>query len=125
MNVKWFTNEKEKVATIYETNITFNTVAANYFKTAYSTLIGYNLEEDCLLIKPVSKDEVGTRNLSEDDLHPMSIKPSYGRINGKNIIKKLCYYHPIDFNSQKSHRFECEWNNEENLLVVYLKREVQ
>ena len=86
MNVEWFTNEKEKIATIYETNITFNTVAATYFKNAYSTLIGYDLEEQCLLIKPISKDEVAIRNLSEDDLHPISIKPSYGRINGKSII---------------------------------------
>ena len=87
-------------------------------------MIGYNLEEDCLLIKPVSKDEVGTRNLSEDDLHPMSIKPSYGRINGKNIIKKLCQYFPIDFTINKSHRYTCEWNREENLLKVHLLREV-
>ena len=46
MNVEWFTNEKDKIATIYETNITFNTVAANYFKNAYSTLIGFDIEEN-------------------------------------------------------------------------------
>ena len=125
MNVEWFTNEKEKVATIYETNITFNTVAANYFKNAYSTIIGFDIEEQCLLIKPVSKEEINMRNLSEDDLHPMSIKPSYGRINGKSIIKKLCYYYPIDFSETKSHRYVCEWINSENLLKINLKREVK
>lgn len=125
MNVEWFTNEKEKIATIYETNITFNTVAANYFKNAYSTLIGFDMEERCLLIKPISKEEAVVRNLSEDDLHPMSIKPSYGRINGKSIIKKLCYYYPIDFSETKSHRYMCEWNNSESLLKIDLKREVK
>ena len=125
MNVEWFTNEKEKIATIYETNITFNTVAATYFKNAYSTLIGYDLEEQCLLIKPISKDEVAIRNLSEDDLHPISIKPSYGRINGKSIIKKLTCFYPIDFSISKSHRFLCEWINSENLLKIYLEREVK
>ena len=125
MNVEWFTNEKEKIATIYETNITFNTVAANYFKSAYSTLIGFDIEEKCLLIKPVSKEEVNIRNLSEDSLHAMSIKPSYGRINGKSLIKKLCYYFPIDFNEVKAHRYYCVWNPMENLLEIDLKREVK
>ncbi len=125
MNIEWFTNEKDKIATIYETNITFNTVAASYFKNSYSTLIGYNVDENCLLIKPISKEEANNRNLSDDDLHPMSIKPSYGRINGKNIVKKLCYYFPIDFTSQKSHRYACEWNHEEKLLKIDLKREVK
>lgn len=124
MKVEWFTKEKEKVATIYETNITFNTVAAHYFKDAYSTLIGFDLEENCLLIKPISKEEANIRNLSSDDLHPMSIKPSYGRINGKSIIKKLCYYFPIDFSVIKSHRYMCEWNSEESLLKINLMREV-
>lgn len=125
MNVEWFTNEKEKIATIYETNITFNTVAANYFKSAYSTIVGFNIEETRLLIKPVTKEEVNIRNLSEDSLHPMSIKPSYGRINGKSLIKKLCYYFPIDFTEQKAHRYFCEWNPTENLLEIDLKREVK
>lgn len=125
MNVEWFTNEKEKIATIYETNITFNTVAANYFKNTYSTLIGFDLEENCLLVKPISKEEASIRNLSDDSLHAMSIKPSYGRINGKGLIKKLCYYFPIDFELSKAHRYMCEWNSTENLLKIYLKREVK
>lgn len=125
MNVEWFTNEKEKIATIYETNITFNTVAANHFLDVYATIIGFDTEENTLLVKPISKEEATTRNLSAMDIHPISIKPSYGRINGKNIIKKLCRYYPIDFSSSKSHRYICEWNNNENLLKVFLTREVK
>lgn len=124
MNVEWFTNEKEKVATIYETNITFNTVAANHFKDSYSTLVGFDIENKVLLIKPITKDEARTRNLSEDEIHTMSIKPSYGRINGKNIVKKLCLYFPIDFTTSKSHKYMCEWSHEDNLLKVHLLREV-
>ena len=124
MKIEWFTNEKEKIATIYETNITFNTVAARYFENAYSTIIGFDLEEKCLLIKPVSKEEVNIRNLSLDDLHTMSIKKSYGRINGKGIIKKLCYYFPIDFSVSNAHKYVCEWNYEEKLLKIDLNKEV-
>jgi hypothetical protein len=125
MNVEWFTKEKEKIATIYSTNITLNTVAANYFTDAFSTIIGFDTEETALLIKPISLDEARNRNLSNDDMHAISIKPSYGRINGKAIIKRLAYYFPIDFSTTKSHRYICEWNNEEKLLKIHLTREVK
>lgn len=125
MNVEWFTKSKELIATIYDNNITFNTVATNYFKDTYSTIIGYNLDEKILLIKPISKEEADTRNLSNEDLHPMSIKPSYGRISGKNLIKKLTNYYPLDFVNNKSYRYMCEWCHEEKLLKIYLTKEVK
>lgn len=125
MSVEWFTNEKEKYATIYESSITLNTVAANYFKNTYSTIIGFDKENNNLLIKPISKEEVDVRNISSDDLHSISIKPSFGRITGKNIIKKLILFFPIDFKNSKSHKYICEWSNEEKLLKILLEREIK
>ena len=125
MSVEWFTNEKEKYATIYESSITLNTVAANYFKNTYSTIIGFDKENNNLLIKPISKEEVDVRNISSDDLHSISIKPCFGRITGKNIIKKLILYFPIDFKNSKSHKYICEWSNEEKLLKILLEREIK
>lgn len=125
MSVEWFTNEKEKYATIYESSITLNTVAANYFKNTYSTVIGFDKENNNLLIKPISKEEVDVRNISSDDLHSISIKPSFGRITGKSIIKKLILYFPIDFKNSKSHKYICEWSNEEKLLKILLEREIK
>lgn len=125
MNVEWFSNDKQKIATINDNNITLNTVAANYFKDIYSTLIGFDIESNILLIKPITKDEVTTRNILPSDLHTISIKPSYGRINGKSIIKKLCTYFPIDFSVKKAYRYICEWSNEEKLLKIYLTKEVK
>lgn len=125
MSVEWFTNEKEKYATIYESSITLNTVAANYFKNTYSTIIGFDKENNNLLIKPISKEEVDVRNISSDDLHSISVKPSFGRITGKNIIKKLILFFPIDFKNSKSHKYICEWSNEEKLLKILLEREIK
>lgn len=125
MNVEWFTNSKEMIATIHDNNITFNTVATNYFKDIYSTIIGYNIDENILLIKPVTKDEVDSKNIASEDLHNVSVKPSYGRINGKSIIKKICNYYPIDFTKNKAYRYLCEWCHEEKLLKIYLTKEVK
>lgn len=125
MNVEWFLNKKEMIATIYETNITFNTSAANHFKDSFSTIVGFDVKNNYLLVKPVTKKEVDDRNLRDDELHPMSIKPSYGRINGKQLIKTLCYYYPIDFNNKKAHKYYCNWSTDENLLKIFLEREVE
>ena len=62
MSINWFTNDKQKIATIYETNITLNTAAATYFKNAYSTLIGFDSSKNTLLIKPISKEEATIKN---------------------------------------------------------------
>lgn len=124
MSINWFTNDKQKIATIYETNITLNTAAATYFKNAYSTLIGFDSSKNTLLIKPISKEEATIKNYSSDELHAISIKPSYGRINGKAIVTKLKLFFPLDFSTFKAHKFTAEWSIEENLLKIFLEKEV-
>lgn len=124
MSVNWFTNEKQKIATIYETNITLNTAAATYFKNAYSTLIGFDSKNNSLLIKPISKEEAAIKNYTSDDLHAISLKPSYGRINGKSVVSKLRQLFPIDFTKNKSHKYLGEWSLEENILKIYLEKEI-
>ena len=42
MEIQWFSKNLQGVVTIYETNITLNTVASSYFKNAFATLIGFN-----------------------------------------------------------------------------------
>lgn len=124
MSINWFTNDKQKIATIYETNITLNTAAATYFKNAYSTLIGFDSSKNTLLIKPITKEEAAIKNYSSDELHAISIKPSYGRINGKAIVTKLKLFFPLDFSILKAHKFAAEWSIEENLLRIFLEKEV-
>lgn len=124
MNVEWFTKSPKGVATIYSSNITLNTTAANNFKTAYSTIIGFNSDEKTLLIKSVTKEDLSMGLYKNLDIHNISIKPSYGRIAGKNIISRLCEYFPLEFENNSLNKFECEWINEEKTLKVYLERRV-
>ncbi len=122
MEIQWFSKNIYGLVTIYETNITLNTVAAGHFENTYSTLIGFNKKDNTLIIKSLNKEEA--QNYSENDLHPISIKPSYGRINGKNIIKNICSFFSLDFTTKNFHKFKCEWDASNKYLKVFFKEEI-
>lgn len=121
MGIQWLSNSSRGSVTIYETNITLNTVASMNFKNAYTTVIGFDESDYTLLIKPLSKEEASSGTYLPDNLHPISIKPSYGRINGKSIVKSLCGLFPLDFSSGNLNKFSCEWIASKKHLKVYLK----
>lgn len=125
MDIQWFSKNLQGIASIYETNITLNTVAASYFENSYSTRIGFDKSSNTLIIKSITKSEAEESGYKESDLHPISIKPSYGRINGKNIINNLCRLFPLDFNIKPIHKFYCEWDASKKYLKIYLDEEVK
>lgn len=124
MNVEWFTKSPKGVTTIYSSYITLNTVAAKNFLNCYGTIIGFNCNEKTLLIKAITKEELSMGLYNNLDIHPIAIKPSYGRITGRSIINKLCEYYPINFKDNELNKFECEWINEEKTLRVFLERRI-
>lgn len=122
MDIQWFSKSPKGVATIYESNITLNTVATNHFKNAYGILIGFAADLKLLLVKSISKEDLSLGLYQDLDIHTISIKPSYGRITGKSIIKKLCELYPIDFTNSSLNKYECEWSPEDKTLKIYLER---
>ena len=125
MAIQWFSKTLKGSISIYETNITINTVAAANFKNAYSTLVGMDVDKKSLVIKAISKEEVDMGLYKDSELHPIAIKPSYGRISGKNIIKNICEFVPFDFKKQQYYKFLTNWNKEQKMLVVDLTKEVK
>ena len=124
MEITWFSNSMDGFVTIYETNITLNKVAANNFINTYATLIGFNGEDTTLIIKSLSKEEAQNGFYKENDLHPISVKKTYGRVNGKNIIRNISHHFPLDFSSKNSHKFKCEWDQLTHSLIIFLKEEI-
>ena len=92
MDIQWFSKKTQGIVTIYETNLTLNTVASALFENTYAVLVGYDKTNNTLLIKSLSKEEVKQSNYRDHELHKISIKPSYGRINGKSIVDNICTF---------------------------------
>lgn len=124
MEIKWLSNSMDGFVTIYETNITLNKVAANHFTNTYATLIGFNGDDSTLIIKSLSKEEAQNGFYKENNLHSISVKKTYGRINGKNIIKNISNYFPLNFSTKNSHKFKCEWDQLTHSLIIFLKEEI-
>lgn len=125
MEIQWFSNSFKGVVTLYETNITLNTVAASNFENAYATMIGYSKKDNSLIIKYLNKEEATSGVYNKNDLHTISIKPSYGRINGKNIIRGIATFFPLDFSRKNMYKFYSTWDVASKSLIVDLSAEVK
>ena len=125
MEIQWLSNSFKGVVTLYETNITLNTVAASNFEKAYATMIGYSKKDNALIIKYLNKEEATSGVYNKNDLHTISIKPSYGRINGKNIIRSIATFYPLDFSKKNMYKFNSTWDVASKSLIVDLNTEVK
>ena len=125
MEIQWLSNSFKGVVTLYETNITLNTVAASNFENAYATMIGYSKKDNSLIIKYLNKEEATSGVYNKNDLHTISIKPSYGRINGKNIIRSIATFYPLDFSKKNMYKFNSIWDVASKSLIVDLNTEVK
>ena len=124
MEIQWLSNSFKGIVSLYETNITLNTVAASNFENTYATMIGYSKKDNSLIIKSLNKEEATSGDYNKNDLHTISIKPSYGRINGKNIIRSIATFYPLDFSKKSMYKFNCTWDVASKSLIVDLNKEV-
>ena len=125
MDILWFSNNTDSVVTIYETNLTLNTVASTHFQNSYLTLVGFNKKDNTLIIKSLNKEEAQSGAYKDCELHPISIKKSYGRINGKNIIRNIQKFFPLNFQEKNLFKFKSSWDEEAKNLIIYMGEEIK
>ena len=122
MKIKWITKDDSLGAvTIYENNIRLSKKAADYFLDAYAIAIGVDLDDNKIIIKKVNKDEAESMGIDKSRLYKINIKPSYGRITGKQIIDELKSMYDFDFSKQLAYKFSAKWNTGEKMLIVDVK----
>lgn len=122
MKIKWITKDDSLGAvTIYENNIRLNKKASDYFLDAYAIAIGVDLDDNKIIIKKVNKDEAESMGIDKSRLYKINIKPSYGRITGKQIIDELKSMYDFDFSKQLAYKFSAKWNTGERMLIVDVK----
>lgn len=122
MNIAWIIKEKTSSAvTLYNNNITLSKQAASFFENSYGIAVGFDIENKVLVLKKVTKEEVLKKEIDEDDVYELTIKPSFGRINSKKLIVELSNYLDFDFSKQLSYKFSAKWNNGLKMLIVDTK----
>ena len=125
MEIKWLSKKNKDTVTIYETNLTLNTNASNHFKDSVCAAVGYTEDNDQLIIKSLNDEDIKSGEYDEDNFHQITIKASYGRINGTDLIKNLTSFHKLDFKTKANHKFKGFWDNASKSLIIDLKEEIE
>ena len=112
MKIQWFEQEVNSSAvTIYDNNVTLSKQASNYLSDAYGIQVGFDVENQTLILKKVTKDDVNKQYVNPNQLYTLTIKQSFGRINSKKLILELQKYVNLDFTHQKSYKYNARYNN--------------
>ena len=119
--VKWF-DVKERIGTasLYSNNITLSTTAMYPLDYAYRVLVGLQ-EDGNVVIKPISKNEVESKEYDEDRLLKLERHKSFARISSSILMRQISAEANLEL-SKSAIRYETYWDDNENLLVINLKK---
>lgn len=121
MNFVWAKNEVASYSvTLYASNITLNKAACAPFEQVRYVLIGYDLDNRQLAIKPVSKEEIDLGLYPKTNLHKLSLGKSYGRISNKSFMKNLQDLFELNYEKDKGLKLDAIFDKEQNMLIVQL-----
>jgi hypothetical protein len=124
MAIQWFSRkENELIATIYDSNITLNKVASDYFKAAYSVMLGFDEANRHILVRPLDKASTKLGHIPEDQRNPISVWQSSARIANKAFISNISSQTGLQFKKSKAHKFIAGWDNNQKVLRINLNEE--
>ena len=126
MSIQWFSKkESNQVATIYDSNITLNKIASDYFNKAYEVMLGFDEPQQEVVIKPLDKETVQLGHIPSDQRSPISVWESSARIANKAFIKQLSQQTGLQFKKSKAHKFYSEWDEAMRVLRIKLQEEIK
>lgn len=121
MNFEWSTNDiSKKTVTIYNSNLTLNKAACQYFENVQFVLLGLDREKNLLGIKPIDKEQLDANIYQEEQLHRISIGKSYGRISNKNFITNLMKEYNLETNESQGIKYTATFDVIHQILLVNL-----
>ena len=123
MSFVWASKKpKEGVATLYESNITLNKSASSHFDHAYSVLLGLDVNDKKVAVKPVSKDESQVGGIPAEKRHKITVKPSYARVCNKKFMREIAELVNIDLTDNNSFKFKTNWSQDDSALIIDLNQ---
>ena len=119
MSIQWIMiNDEQLTVTLYDTNITLNKVSSSYFEDAFKVLVGLDLDNKLIAIKHLNKAEAQRGNIDKNHLMDIRIRPSYGRISSKKLMREIQKAFNLDF--KKHLKYKAKWDLNEKLLKIDL-----
>lgn len=123
--IQWFSkNEKTAIATISSTNITINKPGMEMISSTYACMLGLDCDDGKIAIQPISKDEYDNRQFPLECMFVLSGGKTYTRISSTDFVSRVGAFLHYDF-KQKPKKFNCFFDQHENLLIIDLKKEIE
>lgn len=125
MSIEWI-NPKEinGTVTFYDSNITLNKTASEFFNDAYKVLVGIDRVHKHVVIKHINKEEALRGDIIKSNLLDISIKASYGRINSKKVVNEIADSFNLNFKNTNNYKFKAIWKSSDRILEIDLNEEV-
>ncbi len=125
MSIEWI-NPKEihGTVTFYDSNITLNKTASEFFNDAYKVLVGIDRVHKHVVIKHINKEEALRGDIIKSNLLDISIKASYGRINSKKVVNEIADSFNFNFKNTNNYKFKAIWKSSDRMLEIDLNEEV-
>ncbi len=123
MSFVWASKKpNEGVATLYESNITFNKSASTHFEKAFNVLLGIDYDTKRVAVKPLSKQEYERGAIPEEKRHKIVVRPTYARVCNKKFMTEIAKLAALNLNDNQAYKFKTSWNKDEKALIIDLNR---
>lgn len=119
MAFEWSTNDIATMTlTIYETNLTLNKAASEYFKDVNYVLLGIDEDNKKIGIKPITKQEIDDEIYPKTQLHRISLGKSYARISNKSFVYDLCQKFGLDFSQNQCYKYRVQYDVIHSIMIA-------
>lgn len=115
-------NNFAMIITVYPTNITLNTAAANHFKDYRWCMIGFDFKAKQMAIKGISKDSINKGLIPLENLHKISVGKGYARISNKTVIQQIA---KIVNDESVNKKYGAYYDDNKDMLIVNLSDSVK
>lgn len=117
MGIHWFeARERVGQASLTESYITLNSVAALPFRYAYKVQVGVD-EKKNVMVAFLSKERVLRGDLDEYALENISVKKSYARVCSRELMKEIARETGLSLDATAI-SFETSWDDVKNILTI-------
>ena len=117
MGIHWFeARERVGQASLTESYITLNSVAALPFRYAYQVQVGVD-EKKNVMVAFLSKERVLRGDLDEYALENISVKKSYARVCSRELMKEIARETGLSLDATAI-SFETSWDDVKNILTI-------
>ena len=91
---------------------------------SYAVMLRLDVSNYKFALHPISQDDYESKKYPEENMFVLSGGKSYVRVSSTDFVSKIGNLINHDF-SKKPLKYECHYDQKENLLIIDLRKEIK